>query len=167
MKNIGICPGSFDPVTMGHLDIIERSRKVFDHVIVAVMINPSKKTLFTVEERIDLLRRATAGMENVEVVGFVGLLADYAKQRGATAVIKGLRAVTDFEYEFQQALTNKKLNPDMETLFMTTNSEHMFLSSSIVKQIAMFGGDISNFVPASILEDVKQRICRERAEPTL
>ncbi len=158
MKNIGICPGSFDPVTMGHLDIIERSRKVFDHVIVAVMINPSKKTLFTVEERIDLLRRATAGMENVEVVGFEGLLADYAKQRGATAVIKGLRAVTDFEYEFQQALTNKKLNPDMETLFMTTNSEHMFLSSSIVKQIAMFGGDISNFVPECILEDVKNRI---------
>ena len=156
MKNIGICPGSFDPVTMGHLDIIERSRKVFDHVIVAVMINPSKKTLFTVEERIDLLRRATAGME--EVVGFAGLLADYAKQRGATAVIKGLRAVTDFEYEFQQALTNKKLNPDMETLFMTTNSEHMFLSSSIVKQIAMFGGDISNFVPECILEDVKNRI---------
>ena len=158
MKNIGICPGSFDPVTMGHLDIIERSRKVFDHVIVAVMINPSKKTLFTVEERIDLLRRATAGMENVEVVGFEGLLADYAKQRGATAVIKGLRAVTDFEYEFQQALTNKKLNPDMETLFMTTNSEHMFLSSSIVKQIAMLGGDISNFVPECILEDVKNRI---------
>lgn len=110
------------------------------------------------EERIDLLRRATAGMENVEVVGFAGLLADYAKQRGATAVIKGLRAVTDFEYEFQQALTNKKLNPDMETLFMTTNSEHMFLSSSIVKQIAMFGGDISNFVPECILEDVKNRI---------
>ena len=158
MKNIGICPGSFDPVTMGHLDIIERSRKVFDHVIVAVMINPAKKTLFTVEERIDLLRRATAGMENVEVVGFEGLLADYAKQRGAAAVIKGLRAVTDFEYEFQQALTNKKLNPDMETLFMTTNSEHMFLSSSIVKQIAMFGGDISNFVPECILEDVKNRI---------
>ena len=158
MKNIGICPGSFDPVTMGHLDIIERSRKVFDHVIVAVMINPSNKTLFSVEERIDLLRRATAGMENVEVVGFAGLLADYAKQRGATAVIKGLRAVTDFEYEFQQALTNKKLNPDMETLFMTTNSEHMFLSSSIVKQIAMFGGDISNFVPECILEDVKNRI---------
>ncbi len=164
-EKIGICPGSFDPVTMGHLDIIERSRKVFDHVIVAVMINPAKKTLFTVEERIELLKRATEGMDHVEVVGFEGLLADYAKMRGASAVIKGLRAVTDFEYEFQQALTNKKLNPDLETLFMTTNSDHMFLSSSIVKQIAMFGGDISNFVPASILEDVKQRICQERAEP--
>ena len=155
---IGICPGSFDPVTLGHLDIISRSRKVFDHVIVAVMINPAKKTLFTVEERIDLLKRATADMEHIEVVGFEGLLAEYAKARGASAVIKGLRAVTDFEYEFQQALTNKKLNPDLETLFMTTSSEHMFLSSSIVKQIAMFGGDISNFVPECILKDVTDRI---------
>ena len=159
MKNIGICPGSFDPVTMGHLDIIERSRKVFDHVIVAVMINPSKKTLFTVEERIDLLRRATAGMENVEVVGFEGLLADYAKQRGATAVIKGLRAVTDFEYEFQQALTNKKLNPELETMFLATSAENMFLSSSMVKQVAGFGGDISPFVPACILETIRERLC--------
>ena len=123
------------------------------------MINPAKKTLFTVDERIELLKRAVKGMDHVEVVGFEGLLADYARIRGASAVVKGLRAVTDFEYEFQQALTNKKLNPDLETLFMTTNSEHMFLSSSIVKQIAMFGGDISNFVPESILDDVKKRIC--------
>lgn len=159
---IGICPGSFDPVTMGHLDIISRSRKIFDHVIVAVMINPAKKTLFTVEERIELLKRATADMDHIEVVGFEGLLADFARLRGATAVIKGLRAVTDFEYEFQQDLTNKKLNPDFETIFMSTISEHMFLSSSIVKQIAMFGGDISNFVPACIVEDVKKRICEDK-----
>ena len=159
---IGICPGSFDPVTMGHLDIISRSRKIFDHAIVAVMINPAKKTLFTVEGRIELLKRATADMDHIEVVGFEGLLADFARLRGATAVIKGLRAVTDFEYEFQQDLTNKKLNPDFETIFMSTISEHMFLSSSIVKQIAMFGGDISNFVPACIVEDVKKRICEDK-----
>ena len=159
---IAIYPGSFDPVTMGHLDIIERSRKVFDHVIVAVMINPSKKTLFTVEERIDLLRRATAGMENVEVVGFAGLLADYAKQLGATAVIKGLRAVTDFEYEFQMALTNKKLYPELETLFLTTGLQYMYLSSSIVRQVAALGGDISEFVCPEIQQEILQRLYRPK-----
>lgn len=156
---IAICPGSFDPVTFGHIDIISRARKVFDHVIVAVMVNPNKKTLFTVEERINLLKRATKDMNHIEVVGFEGLLADYAHDRGATAIVKGLRAVSDFEYEFQMALTNKKLNPDLETLFMTTSAEYMFLSSSMVKQVAMFGGDVSNFVPACILEDVENRIC--------
>lgn len=160
--SIAICPGSYDPVTLGHLDIITRTSRIFDHVIVAVMINPNKKTSFTVEERIDLLRRATEGIPGVEVVGFTGLLADYAHQRGATAIVKGLRAVTDFEYEFQMALTNKKLAPDVETLFMTTRSEYMYLSSSMVKQVAMFGGDISEDIPACILEDVKKRICCER-----
>ena len=160
--SIAICPGSYDPVTLGHLDIITRTSRIFDHVIVAVMINPNKKTSFTVEERIDLLRRATEGIPGVEVVGFTGLLTDYAHQRGATAIVKGLRAVTDFEYEFQMALTNKKLAPDVETLFMTTRSEYMYLSSSMVKQVAMFGGDISEDIPACILEDVKKRICCER-----
>ena len=160
--SIAICPGSYDPVTLGHLDIITRTSRIFDHVIVAVMINPNKTTSFTVEERIDLLRRATEGIPGVEVVGFTGLLADYAHRRGATAIVKGLRAVTDFEYEFQMALTNKKLAPDVETLFMTTRSEYMYLSSSMVKQVAMFGGDISEDIPACILEDVKKRICCER-----
>ena len=160
--SIAICPGSYDPVTLGHLDIITRTSRIFDHVIVAVMINPNKKTSFTVEERIDLLRRATEGIPGVEVVGFTGLLADYAHRRGATAIVKGLRAVTDFEYEFQMALTNKKLAPDVETLFLTTRSEYMYLSSSMVKQVAMFGGDISEDIPACILEDVKKRICCER-----
>ena len=160
--SIAICPGSYDPVTLGHLDIITRTSRIFDHVIVAVMINPNKKTSFTVEERIDLLRRATEGIPVVEVVGFTGLLADYAHQRGATAIVKGLRAVTDFEYEFQMALTNKKLASDVETLFMTTRSEYMYLSSSMVKQVAMFGGDISEDIPACILEDVKKRICCEK-----
>ena len=160
--SIAICPGSYDPVTLGHLDIITRPSRIFDHVIVAVMINPNKQTSFTVEERIDLLRRATEGIPGVEVVGFTGLLADDAHRRGATAIVKGLRAVTDFEYEFQMALTNKKLAPDVETLFMTTRSEYMYLSSSMVKQVAMFGGDISEDIPACILEDVKKRICCER-----
>lgn len=155
---IAICPGSFDPVTHGHLDIINRSRKVFDKTIVAVLVNPEKHTMFTVDERIGLLKRCTEGMDDVEVVGFEGLLADYARLRGVTAIVKGLRALSDFEYEFQQALTNKKLNPDLETMFLTTSAENMFLSSSIVKQIASFGGDISNFVPECILEDIKARI---------
>ena len=155
---LAICPGSFDPVTIGHLDIIGRARKIFDHVIVAVMVNPEKHTMFTTEERIALIQKCTKDMEDVEVVSFDGLLADYAKMRGATAIVKGLRALSDFEYEFQQALTNRKLNPELETVFMITRAENMFLSSSIVKQIASFGGDVSNFVPACILDDIKERI---------
>ena len=155
---LAICPGSFDPVTIGHLDIIGRARKIFDHVIVAVMVNPEKHTMFTTEERIALIQKCTKDMEDVEVVSFDGLLVDYAKMRGATAIVKGLRAMSDFEYEFQQALTNRKLNPELETVFMITRAENMFLSSSIVKQIASFGGDVSNFVPACILDDIKERI---------
>ena len=155
---LAICPGSFDPVTIGHLDIIGRARKIFDHVIVAVMVNPEKHTMFTTEERIALIQKCTKDMEDVEVVSFDGLLADYAKMRGATAIVKGLRAMSDFEYELQQALTNRKLNPELETVFMITRAENMFLSSSIVKQIASFGGDVSNFVPACILDDIKERI---------
>ena len=155
---LAICPGSFDPVTIGHLDIIGRARKIFDHVIVAVMVNPEKHTMFTTEEWIALIQKCTKDMEDVEVVSFDGLLADYAKMRGATAIVKGLRAMSDFEYEFQQALTNRKLNPELETVFMITRAENMFLSSSIVKQIASFGGDVSNFVPACILDDIKERI---------
>lgn len=154
-----ICPGSFDPVTLGHMDIINRARKVFDHIIVAVLVNPEKHTAFTLEERIELLKRCTAGMDNVEIVGFDGLLADYAKVRGATAIVKGLRAMSDFEYEFQMALFNKKLNPELETVFLNTTAENMFLSSSGVKQVACFGGDISNFVPECILDDIERRLC--------
>lgn len=154
-----ICPGSFDPVTLGHMDIIRRARKIFDHTIVAVLVNPEKHTAFTVEERIDLLKCCTAGMEDVEVVGFDGLIADYARIRDATAIVKGLRAMSDFEYEFQMALFNKKLNSELETVFLTTTAENMFLSSSGVKQVASFGGDISNFVPECILKNIKQRLC--------
>ena len=155
-----ICPGSFDPVTFGHLDIVTRAAKMFDRVIVAVLVNPSKNPSFTLEERIDLLHRVMGEMPNIEIVGFDGLLAEYARERKATAIVKGLRAVSDFEYEFQMALTNKKLNPELETVFLTTSAENMYLSSSIVKQVAKFGGDISNFVPDCILEDIKARLCR-------
>ena len=155
------CPGSFDPVTIGHLDIISRASRLFDRIIVGVPVNPEKHFSFTVEERMDLLRRVIAaeGLENIEVDKVDGLLADYAKRRGAMVIVKGLRALSDFEYEFQQALTNKKLNPELETMFLSTSAENMFLSSSMVKQVAGFGGDISPFVPACILQTIQDRLC--------
>ena len=152
---IGVCPGSFDPVTLGHMDIIERATKIFDKVIVAVLNNPAKQTSFTVEERVTLL-------PTVEVDSFEGLLADYAKLCHATAIVKGLRALSDFEYEFQMALTNQRLNKGLETVFLTTSSDNMFLSSSVVKDIARFGGDISTLVPSCILNDIKQRLCNKK-----
>jgi len=160
-----ICPGSFDPVTLGHLDIISRAGKIFDKIIVAVPVNPDKRYSFSVEERMDMLRRVCAaeGIGNVEVDRVEGLLADYARRKGAPVVVKGLRALTDFEYEFQQALTNKKLNPQLETMFLSTNAEYMFLSSSMVKQVAGFGGDISHFVPGCILGEIKERLCKQGA----
>ena len=157
---LAVYPGSFDPVTLGHLDIIVRASKIFDKLIVGVPINPDKHASFSVEERMELLRRATQaeGLANVEIDKVDGLLADYAKRRGAMVVVKGLRALSDFEYEFQQALTNKKLNPELETMFLATSAENMFLSSSMVKQVAGFGGDISPFVPACILETIRERL---------
>ena len=158
MKRTVICPGSFDPVTLGHVDIIGRAAKMFDHVIVAVLTNLTKQPSFAIEERMYLLKKATKGIENIEVVSFDGLLAEYAKQRGAIAVVKGLRAVSDFEYEFQMSLTNKKLNPNLETVFLTSSAENMYLSSSIVKQVASLGGDITNFVPECIHDEIKGRL---------
>lgn len=156
---IGICPGSFDPVTLGHMDIITRACRIFDKVIVAVPINPDKYFSFTVEERMDMLRTVTAGM-GVEVDSVGGLLVDYAREKGATAIVKGLRAVSDYDYEFQMALANKQLNPEVETMFLPTRVENMFLSSSLVKQVAGFGGDISHFVPECLLERINERLCR-------
>ncbi|HIR11108.1 MAG TPA: pantetheine-phosphate adenylyltransferase [Candidatus Fimenecus excrementavium] len=165
MKTV-ICPGSFDPVTMGHLDIIRRSAKMFDKVLVVVMTNYHKRNtyVFSADERVDLLKRCTRDMENVEVEQYDGLLAEYARQKNAVAVVKGLRAVSDFEYEFQQALTNKKLNSELETIFVTTTAENMFLSSSVVKQVCELGGDISNFVPEEIRDDIIKRISRGERE---
>ncbi|MGN1050900.1 MAG: pantetheine-phosphate adenylyltransferase [Acutalibacteraceae bacterium] len=160
MERIAICPGSFDPVTLGHVDIISRAAKMFDKVIVAVMVNVNKSASFSIDERIDLLKEATSDIKNIEIVFFDGLLADYAKEKGAVAIVKGLRAMSDFEYEFQMALTNKQLNPELETVFLTTQVQNMYLSSSMVKQVASFGGDISSFVPKSIHEKIYKRLSK-------
>lgn len=160
---IAVCPGSFDPVTKGHLDIISRASKLFDRVIVVVMSNTAKSPLFTQVERMALLQRAIAStnIDNVTVDCYDGLLADYVKMRDATAIVKGLRAMSDFEYEFQMALTNRKIYPDAETVFLTTAAENMYLSSSLVKQVAKLGGDISDFVPACILPDITEKFRKE------
>ena len=155
---IAVCPGSFDPVTLGHMDIIRRAARMFDRVVVVVLTNVSKKPLFSREERVDLLKRATAEIPNVEIDCYDGLLADYMKLKKADVIVKGLRAMSDFEYEFQMALTNRQLNPDVETAFLTTTAEHLYLSSSLVKQGASFNGDISGFVPACILDDILSKI---------
>lgn len=154
---MAICPGSFDPVTLGHLDIIERAADIFDEVIVMVMSNGSKKSsLFSIDERIDLLKRCIK-KPNVKIDTYNGLLVQYAKDIGAVAIVKGLRAVSDFDWEFQQSLTNKSLNPDVETVFLTARGENMFLSSSMVKEVCSLGGDISSFVPAEIVDDINNR----------
>lgn len=160
--SIAVCPGSFDPITRGHLDIIKRARTLFEEVVVLVVINPDKHCSFTVEERCAMIKQAVAAIPNVTVDSYNGLLADYVRQAGACAIVKGLRAMSDFEYEFQMALTNKKLIPYAETVFLTTSVEHMYLSSSLVRQIAGFGGDISDFVPKSIIKPVMKRLYDEK-----
>ena len=155
-----VYPGSFDPITLGHLDIIKRTAAVFDKVIIGVLINKAKKPLFSIEERVELIKEVTKDIPNVEIVSFNGLLIEFSDKMKADVIVRGIRAVSDFEYEFQMALTNKKLNPEFETLFLPTSIEHMFLSSSMVKQIAGFGGDISHFVPECLLEKINQRLCR-------
>ncbi len=161
MSRIAVCPGSFDPVTLGHLDIITRAAGLFDEVIVLVSVNMMKSNFsFSLEERKNMINTVTSHLSNVHVEHFDGLLADYVKQVGAIAIVKGLRAVS--EYEFQMALANKKLYGGAETVFLTTTAENMYLSSSVVKQIANFGGDISHFVPEPILEDIKRRLVKEK-----
>ena len=160
MERIAVCPGSFDPVTYGHRDIIIRASKLFDKVIVLVSVNPLKSYSFTPDERVKMIRDVTADTDNIEIDTFNGLLADYVREKNAVAIVKGLRAVSDFEYEFQMALANKKLYNDAETVFLTTSAENMYLSSSVVKQIASFGGDISHFVPEIILEDIQKRLVK-------
>ncbi len=149
-----IYPGSFDPVTKGHLDIIERSSRLADELIVSVLNNSAKNSLFFVDERVSMLKEMTSYLPNVTVGSFDGLLADYAKRMDAAVIIRGLRAVTDFEYELQIAQTNHELYPDIETVFLTTRLEYSYLSSTIVKEVASYGGDISRFVPQQIVERI-------------
>lgn len=155
---IAVCPGSFDPITKGHIDIVTRASKLFDKVIIAVSVNPNKKASFNRDERVELIKICTKHIANVEVDVVTDLLADYVKRVNASAIVKGLRAVSDFEYEFQMSLANKQLNPEAETIFLTTALENMYLSSSLVKQIASFGGDISDFVPLEIKDIVAKRL---------
>ena len=154
-----LCPGTFDPVTNGHLDIIERAGRHFDTVVVAVLDNPAKEPMFGVEERVSMLKEATAALRNVEVASFSGLLVEFAKERGSPVIVKGLRAVTDFEYEIQMAQMNRRL-ADVETFFMTTAPNWSYLSSSLVKEVARHGGDVSGLVPAVVAERLADTLRR-------
>ena len=157
MSKIAVVPGSFDPITMGHLDIIKRASKIFDEVKVVVMNNSSKNPLFSVEERVKLIAEVTSSIPNVEVDTFGGLLIDYSKEVGANSIVRGLRAVSDFEYEMQITSMNRFLNEDIETLFMISNNQYSFLSSSIVKEVAKYGGNISGLVPQAVEDALKQK----------
>lgn len=161
---IGIYPGSFDPVTKGHLDVIKRASIIVDKLYVAVLVNNAKAPLFTTEERMDMLRRVTAEIDNVEIVSYQGLTVEMARKYGATVMIRGLRAVTDFEYELQIAQTNRIIAPDIDTIFLTTNLKYAYLSSSIVKEVSFYDGDINKFVPEEIVELVKQKMRSNRLE---
>lgn len=161
--SIAVCPGSFDPVTYGHLDIIQRGTKVFDKVIVAVLINRNKTNpVFTIEERLELLREVTKDMPNVEVDTFTGLLVEYMHEKGARAIIKGLRAVSDFEYEMQMASINRLLDNKIETFFMMTNNQYSFLSSSIVKEVGKYSADVSSLVPPVVEKALREKFGEPR-----
>ena len=155
---IAIYPGSFDPVTSGHLNIIRRAAKIFDKLIVCVMVNAGKNPMFSLDERVELIRRVTNGLENVEVDCSSELLADYARKKGSCVIVKGLRASSDFENEFQMALINRKINPDLDTMFLTAESQYMFLSSSTVKELGNYEVDLSEFLPVEIIPDFQSRI---------
>ena len=155
---IAIYPGSFDPITSGHLNIIQRASKIFDRVIVCVMINAAKRPMFTREERVEMIRSVVDDIHNVEVDSSDMLLADYARQKGSCVILKGLRAGSDFENEFQMALVNHKLNPDLDTMFLTSEAQYMYLSSSMVKELGSYNVDLSDFLPEKIIPNFKQRI---------
>ncbi len=159
---IAVYPGSFDPITCGHLDIIKRSSKLFDKIIVAVLNNSQKSPMFTVDERVNLIKKCTADLPNCEVQSFSGLLVDFVHKVGADAVVRGLRAISDFEYEFQMSLLNKKLAPDVETVFMVTNLNCLYISSSVVKEIFHYGGNTDGLIPNEIINDIKDKIEKER-----
>ena len=155
--NIAVYPGSFDPITNGHLDIISRGAKIYDKLIVAVLVNMDKKCLYDIEERVELIKKVTKDLDNVEVLSFEGLLVDFARIHNSKVILKGLRTVSDFEYEFQMALMNSKLDPDIETVFMMTSSAYSYVSSSSVKQVAKFGGNIKGLVPEELITEDMDR----------
>lgn len=155
---IAIYPGSFDPVTSGHLNIIRRAANIFDKLIVCVMVNSGKKPMFTQEERVELICRVTGDLPNVEVDSSAELLAEYAKRKGSCVIVKGLRAGSDFENEFQMAMINHKINPDLDTMFLTAEHQYMYLSSSTVKELGSYGVDLSDFLPEAIIPDFEKKI---------
>jgi pantetheine-phosphate adenylyltransferase len=157
MGNLAIYPGTFDPVTNGHLDIIQRGAEIFERIIVAVASSRNKKPLFSLEERVEMLRKTAAGYKGVTVESFDGLLVDYARSKGARVIIRGLRAVSDFEYEFQLALMNRKLNPEMDTFFVMPSEKYVYLNSGLIKEISRMGGDISSLVPGEVLNNLKAK----------
>jgi pantetheine-phosphate adenylyltransferase len=159
---VAVYPGSFDPITYGHLDIIERGAKVFDKIVVAVLINSSKNPLFSVEERKAMIREATRHMPMVEVDSFEGLLIDYMKKKQSNVILRGLRAISDFEYELQIASINRKLSEEVETLFLMTNNRHSFISSAMVKEVARYGADVSDLVPPHVAEALKARFAESK-----
>ncbi|MFT6976745.1 MAG: pantetheine-phosphate adenylyltransferase [Shewanella psychromarinicola] len=164
MHRRAIYPGTFDPVTNGHADLIERAARLFKHVIIGIASNPSKQPRFSLQERVAQVNLVTAHLDNVEVVGFTGLLVDFAKEQRASVLIRGLRAVSDFEYEFQLANMNRRLSPDLESVFLTPAEENSFISSTLVKEVALHGGDVSQFVHPQIAAALKQKVAQNQAD---
>jgi pantetheine-phosphate adenylyltransferase len=150
-------PGTFDPPTNGHIDLIQRGAKLFDHLVVAVLNNPGKNPLFTVEERVEMLRESISGLSNVSVATFDGLMVDFARQQGASAVLRGIRAISDYEYEFQMALMNRRLAPEIETVFLQPAGRYSFVSSRMLKEVFSFGGEVTGLVPPNVLKRLRSR----------
>jgi pantetheine-phosphate adenylyltransferase len=164
MSVSALYPGTFDPPTNGHIDLIQRGAKLFDHLIVAVLNNPGKDPLFTVEERVEMLKESTVAMDNVSVATFDGLMVDFARQQGVAAVLRGIRAISDYEYEFQMALMNRRLAPEIETVFLQPAGRYSFVSSRMLKEVFAFGGDVSGLVPPNVLKRMRRRIGTSGAE---
>jgi pantetheine-phosphate adenylyltransferase len=158
MSVSALYPGTFDPPTNGHLDLIERGAKLFDHLTVAVLNNPGKDPLFTVKERVEMLRESTVALKNVSVATFDGLMVEFARQQGASAVLRGIRAISDYEYEFQMALMNRRLAPEIETVFLQPAGRYSFVSSRMLKEVFSFGGDVSGLVPPNVLKRLRSRM---------
>jgi len=158
MPVTALYPGTFDPPTNGHIDLIQRGAKLFDHLTVAILVNPVKNPLFTVEERVEMLKEATAGIGDVSVATFEGMMVEFARQQGATAVLRGIRAISDYEHEFQMALMNRRLAPEVETVFLQPAGRYSFVSSRMVKEVFSFGGDVSGLVPPNVLQRLRARI---------